>query len=79
MEAKLTLIEANILKILYLNAQSVVSRDEIMNSTKGSIHNPLDRSIDIHINKIRKKIEDDPANPRYISTIRGIGYRLNMS
>lgn len=77
-EIKLTLIEANILKILYLNAQSVVSRDEIMNCTKGINHNPLDRSIDIHINKIRKKLEDDPTNPLYISTIRGRGYRLNM-
>ena len=56
----------------------MVSRDEIMHCTKGMGHNPLDRSIDIHINKIRKKIEDDPSNPLYISTIRGRGYRLNI-
>ena len=49
-----------------------------MHCTKGMGHNPLDRSIDIHINKIRKKIEDDPSNPLYISTIRGRGYRLNI-
>jgi DNA-binding response OmpR family regulator len=57
-EARLTLLETNILKLLYLNAGAVVSRDEIMEQLKGSQHNPLDRSIDIHINKLRKKIED---------------------
>lgn len=77
-EARLTLLETNILKLLYLNAGAVVSRDEIMEQLKGSQHNPLDRSIDIHINKLRKKIEDDPANPNFIRTIRGKGYRLHV-
>lgn len=77
-EARLALLETNILKLLYLNAGAVVSRDEIMEQLKGSQHNPLDRSIDIHINKLRKKIEDDPANPHFIRTIRGKGYRLHV-
>ncbi|WMP19453.1 response regulator transcription factor [Thiothrix lacustris] len=78
-EFHLTLLETNILKLLYLNAGAVVSRDEIMEQLKGSQHNPLDRSIDIHINKLRKKIEDDPATPTFIRTIRGKGYCLHLS
>ncbi|CAA6828307.1 MAG: Unknown protein [uncultured Thiotrichaceae bacterium] len=74
----LTQMETNILKLFYLNPGTVLSRDEIMEQVKGVKHNPLDRSIDIHINKIRKKIEEDPANPIYIRTIRGKGYCLQL-
>jgi DNA-binding response OmpR family regulator len=77
-EAHLTLLETNILQLLYLNSGAVVSRDDIMEQLKGAEHNPLDRSIDIHINKLRKKIEDDPSNPAFIRTVRGKGYRLQM-
>lgn len=76
-EVRLTTLEANILQLLYLNAGAVVSRDEIMTQLRGAEHNPLDRSIDIHINKLRKKIEDDPSNPALIRTVRGKGYRLH--
>jgi DNA-binding response OmpR family regulator len=78
-KTKLTLMEANILKLLYHNADTVLSRDEIMEYVRGTKHNPLDRSIDIHINKIRKKIEDDPSKPTYIRTVRGKGYRLQLT
>ena len=36
-----------------------------------------ERTIDVQINRLRRKIESDPANPRYLQTVRGIGYRLN--
>lgn len=78
-EVKLTSLEANILKLLYINQGAPVSRDDIMAQIKGTQHNPLDRSIDIHINKLRKKIETDPASPAYICTVRGKGYRLHTS
>lgn len=74
---KLTQLEADILTLLYINSGAVLSRDDIMGQTRGTLHNPLDRSIDIHINKLRKKIEDNPAEPTYIRTVRGKGYRFH--
>ena len=78
-EIKLTLLETSILKLLYINGGAPVSRDEIAAQVRGTSYNPLDRSIDIHINKLRKKIEADPASPLYIRTVRGKGYRLHLS
>lgn len=75
---KLTQLETDILKLLHINSGAVLSRDDIMGQTRGTLHNPLDRSIDIHINKLRKKIEDNPAEPTYIRTVRGKGYRLHI-
>ena len=37
-----------------------------------------ERTIDVQINRLRRKIEDDPANPVYLQTVRGIGYRLSV-
>lgn len=71
----LTQMESDILKLLYINAGTTVSRDEIMEQIRGIKHNPLDRSIDIHINKIRKKLE---ASPSLIRTVRGKGYSLQL-
>jgi DNA-binding response OmpR family regulator len=36
----------------------------------------VDRTIDVHVGKLREKLGDDPTNPRYIATVRGIGYKL---
>lgn len=77
-EIKLTSLETSILKLLYINGGAPVSRDEIMAQIRGISHNPLDRSIDIHINKLRKKIEVNPALPTYICTVRGKGYLLHI-
>lgn len=76
---KLTQLESNILKLLYINSGIVMSRDDIMEQIRGLPHNPLDRSIDIHINKLRKKIEVNPPQPAYIRTVRGKGYRLHLT
>ena len=77
-EIKLTELEADILKLMHINSGAVISRDDIMMQVRGTQHNPLDRSIDIHINNLRKKIEDCPAEPTYIRTVRGKGYRLHI-
>lgn len=77
-EIKLTVIEVNILKLLYINAGATLSRDDISEQIRGAKHHPLDRSIDIHINKLRKKIEEDPAKPALIRTIRGKGYSFHL-
>lgn len=75
---QLTSHEANILKLLCLNSGSVLSRDDIMLQTKGTKHDPRDRSIDIHINNLRKKIEDTPSRPKFIHTVRGKGYQFKF-
>ena len=77
-EVKLTMIEVNILKLLYINAGATLSRDDISEQIRGAKHHPLDRSIDIHINKLRKKIEKNSSSPALIRTIRGKGYSFQM-
>ena len=54
----------------------VLSRDQIMDALKGHPLEAFDRSIDVHIAKIRAKLEPDPKEPRFIKTVRGVGYLL---
>jgi len=75
---KLTSLEANILKLLYLNAGAILSRDEITEQVRGGQHRALDRSIDIHINRLRNKIESTPSAPKLIRTTRGKGYSFHL-
>jgi len=61
-----------------MNSDRPVSRDELLAKVWGYARN-LDietRTVDIHIAKLRRKIEADPAKPRYLVTVRGAGYRL---
>ena len=51
-----------------------MSRDAIMARVRGGDHEAFDRSIDVHISRIRAAIEDDPQSPRRVLTIRGTGY-----
>lgn len=74
----LTQLELKIIKLLYLNVGKPLSRSEIMAQIHGIRFNPMDRSIDIHINKLRKKIEVNPSKPVYILTVRGKGYSLQL-
>jgi DNA-binding response OmpR family regulator len=56
------------------HAGRVMSRDALMDLMKGEALEAFDRSIDIHVSRIRAAIEDDPKNPRRIITVRGAGY-----
>ncbi len=70
--------EIDIVQYLYANSQRPVSRDELLHKVWGYDEN-IDletRTVDIHIAKLRRKIESDPANPQYLMTVRGAGYRL---
>jgi two-component system alkaline phosphatase synthesis response regulator PhoP len=70
--------EVEILRYLYANSERPVSRDELLNKVWGYAKD-LDmetRTVDIHIAKLRRKIEADPGAPRYLTTVRGAGYRL---
>lgn len=70
----LTTGEFELLHLLVRNAQRVLSRDQIMDNLKGHDWSPYDRSIDNQVARLRKKIEDDPGRPRFIKTVRGVGY-----
>jgi two-component system phosphate regulon response regulator OmpR len=70
----LTGYQFDLLLALAENAGRVMSRDAIMNRVRGGDHEAFDRSIDVHVSRIRAAIEADPQNPRRVLTIRGTGY-----
>jgi DNA-binding response OmpR family regulator len=72
----LTLMESELLRHLVLNDGKVVSRKQILEEVWG-LHEDTDtRAIDNFIVRLRRYIEDDPANPRHLLTVRGVGYRF---
>jgi DNA-binding response OmpR family regulator len=73
-EKTLTGYQYTLLLVLAERAGRVLSRDALMDLTKGSALEEFDRSIDVHISRIRAAIEDDPKKPRRILTVRGAGY-----
>lgn len=73
-ECELTGYQFQMLVVLAQQPGRVLSRDQIMDALKGHALEAFDRSIDVHISRIRAAIEDDPKNPRRILTVRGTGY-----
>lgn len=71
-----TPMEFDILKLMMQNQGRAFSRAELIEQALGYSYMGPERAIDTHIKNLRKKIEDDPANPTYIQTVYGIGYRL---
>jgi DNA-binding response OmpR family regulator len=72
----LTHYEFELLAALARAAGRVLSREQILDALKGAEYEAFDRSIDVHISKLRAKLEADPKAPRLIKTVRGAGYRL---
>jgi DNA-binding response OmpR family regulator len=72
----LTHFEFELLSCLAHAAGRVLSREHLMDALKGAEFESFDRSIDVHVSKLRGKIEPDPKSPRYIKTVRGVGYVL---
>ena len=70
----LTGYQFDLLVALAQNPGRVMSRDELMRRARGSELKPFDRSIVVHISRVRAAIEEKPKNPRKIRTIRGVGY-----
>ena len=73
-ERNLTGYQFDLLNALAENAGRVLSRDQLMDHLRGHELEAFDRSIDVHISRIRAAIEDDPKHPRRILTVRGTGY-----
>jgi two-component system phosphate regulon response regulator OmpR len=73
-ELPLTSMEFDLLRVFAERPNQVLSRDQLLNHTRNRDWEPFDRSIDIRIARLRKKIEADPDKPRAIKTVRGAGY-----
>jgi len=72
----LTAAEFRLLQTLLEAGGRVLSRDQLMDAVYGIDDVVLDRTIDVHIGRLRDKLGDDAAAPRFVSTIRGVGYRV---
>ena len=73
-ERLLTSYQFDLLVALADNAGRVLGRERLMDLVKGAELEAFDRSIDVHVSRIRSAIEDDPRHPRRIITVRGAGY-----
>jgi two-component system phosphate regulon response regulator OmpR len=70
----LTSGEFAVLKSLVSNPRQPLSRDKLMNLARGRDYSALERSIDVQVSRLRRMLEIDPAKPRYIQTVWGVGY-----
>ena len=78
-EIEYTTLEFQMLKLLSDKRGQVVTRDDFLNQIWGENNTVVtERTIDSHIANIRKKLEDDPSDPKYIISVRGVGYKLNV-
>ncbi len=75
-EVKLTHREFNLLAELMQNNGAVISRDLLLEKIWGMEYVGDSRTVDVHIRWLREKLENDPANPQFIQTVRGVGYRF---
>lgn len=73
-DVPLTSMEFDLLKVFVERPNRVLSRDQLLQLTQNRDWDPYDRSIDIRITRIRRKIESNPNKPKFIKTIRGSGY-----
>lgn len=73
-EVPVTVMEFDLLKILVSNPNRVLSRDQLLELAHDNSWAPFDRSVDIRVARLRKKIERDPSSPEAIRTVRGAGY-----
>jgi len=72
----LTPVEFKLLGVLVREPNRVFSRDQLINRVFGGDFDGFDRTVDVHILNLRRKLEPEPANPRYIRTVYGMGYKF---
>ncbi|MGG3805084.1 response regulator transcription factor [Metabacillus fastidiosus] len=75
-EIKLTFKEWKILKLFFMNPKRVFTKEQIYHSVWEEDYYGDENIINVHMRRLREKIEDDPSSPHYIKTLWGIGYRL---
>ena len=74
----LTIGEFTLLRIFLENPNRVLNREQLLEKTKGYNYSPLDRSVDVCVGRLRRKIEINPAEPSYLQTIWGAGYLFTI-
>ena len=72
----LTTFEFALLRVLAERPGRVLSREQLLTLVHGAADEAFDRSIDVHVSRVRHKLGDDPRSPRLLKTIRGVGYML---
>ena len=72
----LTTYEFELLRVLVEHAGRVLNREQLLDLAKGSAEAAYERSIDVHISRLRQKLGDDPKRPILLKTVRGVGYML---
>ena len=72
----MTAYEFSVLYALAQNAGRVLSREQLIDLAKGNADEAFDRSIDVHISRLRHKLGDDARRPTLLKTVRGVGYTL---
>jgi two-component system response regulator RegX3 len=72
----LSKIQFALLATFMRNAGRVLSRQQLLESAFEGDYSGYERTIDVHIRRLRKKIETDPANPDHIQTVFGVGYKF---
>lgn len=70
--------EFDLLTAFLSHPNQLLSRDQLLDQTRGRNLDPFDRTIDVHICRLRRKLKDDPRKPRLIKTVRGAGYTLTV-
>lgn len=78
-KVELTILENRILLYFLRNPNQVISRDDLMLEVWGYNSDVNTRTLDMHIVRLRKKIESNPDNPQLLQTVRGVGYRFNVN
>ena len=73
-DADLTVIEFNLLEAMAKHPNKVFSRQDLLKIVRGEVDNADARSIDVHIRRLREKIEENPSSPKYVHTKWGVGY-----
>ena len=76
-EVQLRRKEFELLKLLVENAGRVLTRDVLIDRVWGTDYIGDTKTLDVHIKRLRSRIEDDPSNPTLITTVRGVGYRFD--
>jgi DNA-binding response OmpR family regulator len=72
----LTLKEFELLRVLMERAGTVVRREDLIDQVWDTNWFGPTKTLDVHVSSLRKKLDDDPAHPRYIHTVRGVGFRF---
>lgn len=75
-EIDLTVREFNMLRFMMTHVGHVLTREDLLQEVWGYRHAPVTRTVDVHMARLRQKLEENPSRPRYLTTVHGVGYKL---